>query len=214
MKKTLTAFALVLFTAATASAGPINFGFEDGLDGLDGWFANTNGGDYLVVTEFDDLDPISPMIYTPQEGVNFLALGTGGDFAGPDAVVSQQFHMDAGESLTGSVAFTTTDYLPFDDNAKAIITVLSGPSAQVVWSQSVSGVGDHGSSPWTTWTFTALDEGFFIVSYTVANDDDEFNQSYALFDAAPTATVPDGGSALALLGLGMIGLSTLRRKLF
>jgi hypothetical protein len=45
------------------------------------------------------------------------------------------------------------------------------------------------------------------VSTTGANED------YLVWGVGATATsVPDGGSAVALLGLGLLGLSTLRRK--
>jgi hypothetical protein len=198
MKKTLTAIAFVLFTAATASASPINFGFESG--NLTGWSATLAGGAANVVTTFDDGNGPT---YGPYEGTYFLAMTSGN--VGVDQLVSQPFFMAAGETLYGATAFTTTDYLPYNDYASATIY---GTDGAVVWSQNVAGVGDYGAQPWQKWSFTSTQNQIYLLAYSVTNVGDSIVPSYALFDAA----VPDGGSALAMLGLGMIGLSAVRRK--
>ena len=214
MKKTLTAFALVLFTAATASAAPINMGFETG--DLTGWLSSTPGGQAVVVTNFDDGDGPA---YLPNEGTYFLVIESGN--ADTPQVVTQPFAMLAGEQIFGAAAFTTLEANGFDcclnDSAKATVFQVLGGVLTEVWSEHVTGaggVGQFGSTPWTFWGFTAPIDGTYILTYQVQNTGDTLYNSYGLFDLATAAQVPDGGSALALLGLGMIGLSTLRRKLF
>lgn len=214
MKKTLTAFALVLFTAATASASPINFGFETG--DLTGWLTATPGGQAAVATIFDDGDGPT---YLPNEGSYFLVIESGNE--DEPQVTSQPFAMLAGETIYGAAAFTTLEAIGLDcclnDIATATIFEVLGATLTEVWSAHVTGaggVGQFGSTPWEYWAFSAPNSGTYIITYSVQNTGDNLYNSYALFDAATAAQVPDGGSALALLGLGMIGLSTLRRKLF
>lgn len=208
MKKTLTSLTFVLFTAATASAAPFNFGFETG--DTTGWGVATLGGSATVVTGFNDGDGPA---YSPYSGSYFLVLETG--VAEVDQLVSQPFLMLAGETITGAAAFTTLEAIGADCclNDVATATIINSGST-VVWSADVATVGQFGSTPWTTWSFTATATDSYILKYTVQNEGDSLYDSYALFDAPGVAAVPDGGSALALLGLGMIGLSTLRRKLF
>lgn len=215
MKKTLTALTFVLFTAVSASAGPVNFGFEAGLAG---WSAITPGGSAVVVGSFNDGN--GPL-YGPYSGDAFLVMTAGN--AEVDQLVSQPFAMAAGETIWGAAAFTTLEAPPgvtvFNDTAKATITNVD--TNVVVWSACVLGpcgsaggtiVGPLGSTPWQLWSFTHAGPiaATYVLAYEVQNQTDAAYDSYALFDAG----VPDGGSALALLGLGMIGLSTLRRKLF
>jgi hypothetical protein len=207
MKKTLIAFALALSTAATASAGPINMSFELGL--LE-WSTEP---DALaeVVTSFDDGDPPGPL-YGPYHAEHFLKLTSGAANIG--TVASNTFSLEAGDKIEGVAAFTTTeaDFGFLNDSASVVILEHVGFTTSVVatpWTASAFGVGLYGSTPWQYWSFTAATPGTYSINYLVQNTGDTLFDSYALFDA-----VPDGGSALALLGLGMIGLGAVRRKLF
>jgi hypothetical protein len=226
MKKTLSAFAFVLFTAATASAGPVNMGFEAGLTG---WSVGIDPTAFAtVVGSFDDGDfdggsPANPAgpVYLPYGGSNFLVMSTGA--ANFTEVSSNLFTLLENEEIGGVAAFTTTEAdAPnplFNDNAAVQIIYWATPVTPTVvatpWTASVEGFGDgvglYGNTPWTPWSFVAGVAGTYSIVYTVVNQDDANFDSFALFDAGP-ANVPDGGSALAMLGLGMIGLGAIRRR--
>jgi protein with PEP-CTERM/exosortase system signal len=61
---------------------------------------------------------------------------------------------------------------------------------------------------------TGFDDTPAMFSFTVDNPDGKTHLTYSFADATVTGvTVPDGGSAVALLGIALIGIEGLRRKL-
>jgi hypothetical protein len=78
---------------------------------------------------------------------------------------------------------------------------------------SVTHIGNNFINVLTRGTIhaTGFDDTQALFSFTVNNPDGRTHATYGFADA--TITVPDGGSAVALLGLALIGIEGLRRKL-
>ena len=172
----LAASALALPSTAGA-ATLVNNGFESGLAG---WQAAPDAL-VSVVSTFSNAG--TPSNYNPVEGKNFAVL-QGGD-AGVATGLTQFFSMNAGETVQFAVAFAGSDYLPFDDSAFLSIFSFQDNINTVLFSKSISSVGDYQNTPWTFVSFTAALTGQYSVNASIQNKGDSNLSSFLLIDAVP-----------------------------
>lgn len=198
--------ALVLGSFQTASASLQNFGFETG--DFTGW-AQGSYGTYEVVTGFTaSIEVGNSYYYTANEGKYFAKLTAG--LCDVATTVAQAGYLDAGDTWAGVAAFFAMDYQEYND--RAYVAVYQLTTSTVVWSKSISEVGDYGYTLWQEWAWTAPQPGMYALVYGVVNVQDSQCSSYGLFDAGPLApSVPIPG-AIWLLGSGLLGLMGLRMR--
>ena len=190
-----------------------NPGFETG--DLSGWTlsADLPGTFATVVSGFTAQGGGDGRVYLPQEGSYFAVLSGGGKLTPAYTTLTQTFHMDIGDRLDGWAAFDARDQVPFNDNAAVAIQVVSNGSLTPLYSKSVAQVGDYGSSPWETWSFTAASAGDYTLALGVRNIGDNLLNSRAIFDHSFTPhLVSDLGSTILLMGFGLTGVAGFRRK--
>lgn len=208
MKKGLLVVALTMGLANVAQAGLTNSGFEDG--DLNGWALSpaNEAGQYASV-ESSWNSQWDTRTYSAPEGQNFVQL-TAGAGAGVYTVLSQTFTVKAGEqfTLSGKAAFDGNDEYSEEFNDDAYVKLSNGTTTVDLWNSNIETVGDYASTKWQDWTTSLLTEGTYTLSFAVANQGDNFNNSVALFDVNPVP-VPN---AMLLLGSGLLGLVGLRRK--
>lgn len=218
MKNTKSILMVAMLSAlATGSvqAGLINNGFETG--DLTGWTSSLSNGAATVVTS-NSTAYVTGATYLPPEGNYFLAIQSGD--ADVWQTVSQSLAVAAGESVAGMAAFDWGDYLPYADGARVRILDAAGALVATPFyldgnltpgTQKAPGQPDAGyNGPWTAWSWTAASAGTYTVEFGARNtlDGGGPNQTFGLFDAH---VVPEPAS-LALLGIGLVGLGTMRRK--
>jgi len=184
--KTKILAAVLAFAANSAFAGAITNGdFASGT--LSGWSANGSAtvgasGTY----NFADL---------------YAGLG-----ANVYTTLSQVIYLQAGDVLTGTAQFFAHDYMPFNDNAYVSI------GGTNLFTSSISAVGDYGTSALSTFSYTALTAGNYILSAGVDNYQDNGQASeLQISNFSVTSNVPEPAS-IALMGLGLLGVAALRRK--
>jgi hypothetical protein len=165
--------------SASAQGGIINGGFETG--DFSGWNVSTGLlGSAQVVTRFD-YDYPQPGTYSAKEGTYFALLRNGQRDVW--TVVSQPFHADTGDAISGFSFFKTDDYMPWNDESSVEITVNSGPQVvATVFQASVSTVGDEGGTPWTYWAYVFTSPGEYTIQAKVTNRFDSQVDSYLGLD--------------------------------
>ena len=159
---------------ASAAITLVNAGFETGTtSGWSGTGAATMG--YAG--------------YAPQAGTHFGLVRSQGC---PGEHLEQSFSAAAGDTLAGWAFFTTQDYLPFDDNGNVKVVVTGGGSETVVFSSSVSAVGDFGGTPWNSFSYAIPSAGSYSLEVRVDNVADCGVESAIGIDLteAPADTTP------------------------
>ena len=227
-QKNLIAFAMVAsMTAGVSHAGLTNGGFETG--DLTGWTVGTltGAGSADVVTS--NTTTYSPGTWGADvttsaiEGDYMLAISSGN--AGEWQTVSQTLSLGAGEAIGGSAFFDWGDYwtsgVSFIDGAKVEILDSLGGLIATAWELDGSdfcltfcqpGTGQAGAeSGWQSWSFLSGASADYTVAYSVMNvtDGGGPNQTFGYFDGAYSVPEP---ATLGLLGLGLLGMGSFRKR--
>ena len=184
--KTKILAAVLAFATNAAFAGAITNGdFASGT--LNGWSAN---GSATVVSNstyyFADL---------------YAGLG-----ANVYTTLSQSMYLQAGDVLTGSAQFFAHDYMPYDDSSYVSI------GGTNLFTSSISSVGNYGTSALTTFSYTVLTSGNYVLSAGVKNSGDNSGASELQISNFAVATNVPEPASMALMGLGLLGVAALRRK--
>jgi hypothetical protein len=215
--KALTAAAFVAGLAlsiSTASAGPMNPGFEDGGGSLAGWtsLGTVSAVPSTTVTTFDgtvwSIFPFethmaqlnsNPIAVSDIEAALGLAPGSlpnnnpdGGSLT-DGAAIWQTFAAAAGETITQWWNYVATDYIPFNDPAFAVVIDPSGAATITtlasIWGDGVA-VGTSGNSGWHEFSFTAGVAGAYTLAFITTNDKDQILDSVLFVDNGPGSCDP------------------------
>jgi len=163
-----------------AQASIINGSFETG--DLTGWTASP-AGLVSVVSSYDT--------FTPVHG-NFFALLEAGE-EGVYTTLSQTFSANAGDTILGWAFFQANDYMPYDDDA--YVRIVQGNL--ILFSSSVSAVGDYGFTPWTFFAYTFPSSGTFTIEAGVRNVEDNDLSSVLGLDYVRLVDAPEPSSLAA-----------------
>jgi hypothetical protein len=200
MRRVLFGVVGMVLLAGSASADLVNPGFETG--NLTGWTVTASGtGSVSVVpshSQSDDGD--GPTIWDPQEGSHFALLKAGAantpvklaqTFTTSSAgVLNLEYFFDAGDALRSSGKG--------NDTAMGTLSLASG--SVVLFSTSVSNVGDYTGTPWTLVSQPLVANSNYTLQFEVMNAADAKGPSYLGVDMS---VVPLPGAVL----LGFLGLS-------
>jgi hypothetical protein len=168
---------------ATPSHAVTNLGFETG--NTSGWTVNGAAGATTAIGGF-----------TPATGNWFGYVQSAQQ--GVYQTLTQVVTLGAGQVLKGKVGFSTTDYMPYNDNGYFRI------NGQNIFAASVSSVGNYGSTGWLDWSFTAPAAGNYTLRLGVRNQGDSAAPSYAVLDAG---VVPEPGTwVMMIAGFALVGL--------
>lgn len=213
---------LTIATAAAAMAAApayadaiVNGGFDDGMNGLEGW--TTNAGMVQTPATFNHRlwpDPNNPNFsiadfnYGPVDGWRFAAITA--DQAETPVMLSQTFSATGGVTVRGSAAFLAEDAMDAGQfNDYGFVRITRGSWSQTLFSASVSSVGDFGYTPWTGFSIFLADPGEYTIEAGVANATDEYNPSFLLVDAF--SVTPEPGTWAMMIG-GFFGAGLMLRR--
>ncbi len=194
MKKTLLTLALgltLVLTAATAQATPITL---------------TIGGAYYI----GKVDPSQPANEASQAGyINYL--------------------LDMGTGTTSASKMYTRSALACGDTIECVDVTATGAD-RINHDPDKNIIADLTNLDLSSWTYLLAKHGTASYVWYVAGQKDvtllekhspvekRGLSHFTLFNpitlTPDTQTVPDGGATLGLLGLGMVGLGYLRRRMF
>lgn len=168
---------------ATPAQAAVNLGFEDGTRA--GWTVSGAAGATTSIGGFSAVEGNwFGYVESAQQGVY--------------QTLTQVVALTAGQVLKGKVGFSTTDYLPYNDNG---FFSINGTN---LFAASVSSVGNYGSTGWLDWNFVAPTAGNYTLQLGVRNALDGGVASYAVLDAG---VVPEPATwVMMIAGFAMVGL--------
>jgi len=190
------------------AASLVNSGFESGLDA---WTVE-NGVVEVVADAYDAIGgPPFGEYYTPTEGQGFAQLTAGEDGY---TLLSQAFSLTNASYLSFDAAFLAFDYIDYDDDAFVRVRNIGTNATTVLFSSSVSAVGDNGHTPWTRVYSDLLLAGDYVFEAGVRNvgDPDPGYSSKLLLDNVSAAVPEPATWAMMLLGFGALGAVLRQRR--
>lgn len=205
-----------LFIALALLAAPIsavaatlqNGGFETG--DLTGWSTLGWPGVHVV-------DHYSSWAgdaeYVPVEGAKFALINT----ATPQVTegIYQYIDFDGEQTLSGTAAFATNDFAPF--NPFAYVRLYRNQyEYYTLFSASLADVGSFGYTPWTTFSVLPQAGRYRLEAYIYDPSSDAELGSSLLLDALAVRplTVPEPATwALMMIGFGLAGAALRRRAI-
>lgn len=202
----------ILFSVNASATSITNYGFETG--DLTGWNVQ---GEASVVTNYTGYDSGAyAWNFSPKDGDYFALLGD--RFYTGASIISQEFNIYSGETISGFFAFDARGLLKLgNDSASVQIfdsagnSVLIGPSSE--WYSDTATVGSNGITPWKNWSWTASQAGTYTINYILRNTTAGYGSSFAVFDAYEISSTPaPEPSTLFLIGGGLLGLAGVSRK--
>ena len=152
--------------------------------------------------------------YYATDGDVFARLNSGlGE--GVYTTLSHSFTLLGAGSVSGSAAFLSFDYLPYDDDA--FVRIFDQLTSQTLFSASIGSVGDYGETGWTQFSAN-LGPGSYTLQAAVRNNVDNGVDSALLLDnvsiQGSVGVVPEPGAwALMILGFGGAGAALRRRRM-
>ena len=235
----MTATAILLSSPLTTRATLFNPGFESG--DFQNWRLNIPrgtsetsvrsrpAGTAQVVSSWIQQPGIS-QLQAALEGNYFAALGSlaDGRFTGNrtyNITLSRTIHLLAGESISGSAFFYSSD-VAAQDSAWVKILDEEGSTITQPWSEasgssrSLTSINTSylTTSPWASWSWQAPTESDFSLVLGVTTSGDNNMTSYGFFDdisvistMSAISPVPEP-SSLSLIALGATGLAAVHRK--
>ena len=159
---------------ASATVRLVNPGFETGSTA--GWQGNG-----AAARSYEG--------YTAPDGSYFGLVRSPGC---PGETLEQHFTAGAGDVLTGWAFFRTNDELPYDDGGAIRLTVEQSGTDTVVFSSSVSQVGNGGGTPWTRFVHKIESPGSYVLQVRVENGVDCSTASAVGIDLAQSEADDDG----------------------
>lgn len=198
------------FTLPAQAANLLNAGFETG--DTTSW--TVENGPVDVVTDADDAIGVPPYAehFTATEGGYFAKL-----IAGENGytTLSQLFTLTALSRVSFDAAFLAFDYMDYDDDAFVRVRNLTTNLTTVLFTSSVSVVGDQGHTSWARFSSDFLDAGDYVFEAGVQNgggDTDPTYSSQLLLDNVSVAVPEPSTWALMLLGFGALGAALRQRR--
>jgi len=157
-------------------------------------------GQHFLEMQNADIGGIGTMFFDHPDGSQYGYDGRG------TLSLEQSFFMEKGDILSGTAAFATSDFL-MTDRAEVEI------NNATIWTKGVIDVDTlslGGYSEWETWSWIAPESKTYTISLTMFTDDDL--SSCGMFDNIKITHVPEPATML-LLGLALMGLAGIRRKI-
>jgi hypothetical protein len=197
-------------TLPAQAASLLNASFETG-DTASWDVAN---GVVEVVTDADDQtqSPIFGEHYTATDGDQFAKV-----IAGENGytTLSQLFTLTTLSRISFDAAFLAFDEVNYDDDAFVRVRNLTTNVATVLFSSSVSAVGDYGHTSWARFSSDFLVAGDYVFEAGVQNGGGDTSPDYSsqlLLDNVGIAVPEPSTWAMMLLGFGALGAALRQRR--
>ena len=185
----------VCMAALSGSAAAISNGDFSSGD-LSGW--TVNGSVNVIDWGFNT------------SGAGYTADLFAGLGAGVSTTLSQSFYLSAGEVLSGQAQWLGWDFLPNNDFGSVSIVNDASLLGNTLFSADIATFGDFGSSPLSSFSFTAPVGGFYTLTAAVANAGD--NAFPSELQVANLATAVPELNVVWLLGSGLAAMGWRRRR--
>lgn len=123
--------------------------------------------------------------------------------------LQRQLALHRGDTITGYAKLWTEDYPEYSDHAQVTI------NGTYAWYHDLSttwrAAGEY-DGLWQQWTYTAPTTGLYTIGVSIYGDD-ELDSVASFRDISILARVPDVSTTAGLLGIGLVSLGYLRRRL-
>jgi len=122
-------------------------------------------------------------------------------------LLSKNFSLAAGSTVSFQWDFSTNDYVPYYDFADVVI------GSQVFSLANVGSVGSYGNSGWQSFSYTLGSAISGPVEFVVSNYGDNSVSSALNIRTVDVTAVPESTNlALMMAGMGLLGVVARRRK--